>query len=148
MGRPATVGRALCYSGSVQLRLGRPAEAATALRQAVELAEQVADVTLFASSLTRLGAAEQELGNLDTALELHQQAFAAIPDQIAVELELEIRNRLAHCHLAAGRLAEAREQFESARALTATDARAHEDIVHRIFLMAGGAPAGRETATA
>ncbi|GAB3494133.1 AfsR/SARP family transcriptional regulator [Amycolatopsis cihanbeyliensis] len=89
------LGNTMCATGSVQLELGRPAEAAIALRQAVELAERLGDVQLHAFSLTRLGSAEQEMGNQDTGTRLHYRALAMVTEQTTVDLELEIRARLA-----------------------------------------------------
>jgi hypothetical protein len=108
----------LWYTGIDRPHLGRPADAATASGQTVEPAEQTAYVVLHAGSPTWLGASEQELGDLDTALELQHRALAALPDQPAVGLELEIRHRPADCHRAAGRHAAAQKQFELARAHT------------------------------
>ncbi|OZM82126.1 AfsR family transcriptional regulator [Pseudonocardia sp. MH-G8] len=151
IGSQATAGRTLYYSGSVKLDLGRPVEAATDLRQAIELAERVADVTLQASALSRLGAAEQALGNLDAAFELHHRALSMISDQTSVHLELELRNRLGGCHLAAGQHALAAEQFGLVRTLVATTAAGTTGAGARVGpleIWPGGGPGAEQVITA
>ncbi|QUH03519.1 tetratricopeptide repeat protein [Saccharopolyspora erythraea] len=117
LGNPAMTARTLCFTGSVHLARGRFAEAAIALRQAAELAEQVVDVMLHLGCLTRLGTAEQELGNLDAALGLQRRALAGVSEEMPGLVSLEVRYRYGLTCLAAGRPAEARAQFEQALAL-------------------------------
>lgn len=118
IGSPRMTAKTLCASGGLHLDLDRPAEAAAALRRAVELAGQAGAVPLRALGLTRLGTAEQELGNLNAAVRLHRRALAAVTEQTGAELEIEARNRLGASYLAAGGLAQAREQFELVLVLT------------------------------
>ncbi|WP_369805820.1 tetratricopeptide repeat protein [Amycolatopsis sp. M39] len=118
-GNPAMLGRVSSHIGSVRLHLGRPAEAAEPLREAVELAERVDDRLLLVSSLSRLGSAEQELGSLDLALSHHLRALGALTDQMSPWAEVEVRNRLGACRQARGEQEAAREQFDLAAAVTA-----------------------------
>ncbi|MGA6161670.1 BTAD domain-containing putative transcriptional regulator [Amycolatopsis magusensis] len=95
IGNPVMVARTLCYAGSVHLAMGNFAEAAACLRQGAEGAAEVSDRILYASCLTRRGTAEEELGELDLALELHQRALGQLTEQTYARLENEIRDRLA-----------------------------------------------------
>ncbi|AXB42799.1 AfsR/SARP family transcriptional regulator [Amycolatopsis albispora] len=103
VGNPSMVGRTLCYSGSVRLVMGDFAEAARCLRQGAEAAKEVSDGKLYVSCLTRLATAEQELGNLDVALELHQRALGQITDQTYGSLLTEVQERFAVTRRAADR---------------------------------------------
>jgi DNA-binding SARP family transcriptional activator/tetratricopeptide (TPR) repeat protein len=120
-GSPRAMAKALCYSGGLHLELGRYPEAAAELRRAVDTARRIGDVPVLTYGLTRLGTAEQGLGNVDTALDLHRQALSAITEQTATTLEMEVRNRLGESHLAAGDLAQAQRQFELVLTRTETN---------------------------
>ena len=128
---PRATAKALCYSAGLYLELSQHSDAANELRRAVELAEQIGDVPVFTYALTRLGTAEQGLGNIGAALELHRRALAAITDQTAAVLEMEVRNRLGDSHLAAGDFAQAQRQFERVLALTESNPSFTEDATAR-----------------
>src|SRR5207249_4545179 len=111
-----------CHFGDLQVELGRYADAAATLREGAKRAVRIGDLPLHAFVLTRLGTVTERLGSFDAAVELHERALAAINDQTSLELELEARLRLGHTHLAAGRTAAAREQFERLLQITQLDA--------------------------
>ncbi|MER5684190.1 BTAD domain-containing putative transcriptional regulator [Streptomyces sp. NPDC002205] len=118
-GRPRMLGRPLSCAADVHLRLGRYGEAKSSLREAVHLVEQAGDIFLCARSLTRLGTAEQGEGNLSAAIALHHQALvqlqllSPLTEPSYEWLEMDIRGRLGRAYLAAGRVREAREQFQA-----------------------------------
>ncbi|MGH3431148.1 MAG: tetratricopeptide repeat protein, partial [Mycobacteriales bacterium] len=112
IGSPRPIAKTLCYISVLHLDVGQYAEAVALLRRAADVAEDAGDRSLRALSLTRLGSAEQGLGNLDRAVELHHQALVAITEQTNVETEIEVRNRLGDTYLATGDGTKAREQFK------------------------------------
>lgn len=97
LGGPRLLGKALCYLACLHLDLERYEEAATGLRRAGDLAVAAGDRSLHAFSLARLGAAEEGLGHRDAARELYRRALGEVPGQMAIQLERDIRDRLAHC---------------------------------------------------
>ncbi|MET8129841.1 tetratricopeptide repeat protein [Streptomyces sp. NPDC005065] len=114
------LGRPLSCAADVHLRLGHYREAKRLLRQAVDLVQQGGDIFLCARSLTRLGTAEQGAGNLSAAIAFHHQALllhrqllSPLTEPSYEWLEMDIRSRLGRAYLAAGRVREAREQFQA-----------------------------------
>ncbi|MHC0433212.1 AfsR/SARP family transcriptional regulator [Streptomyces sp. O3] len=128
-GRPRMLGRVLSCAADIHLHLGQYGEAKRMLREAVRLVERCGDVFLCARSLTRLGTAEHGTGNLSAAIALHHQAFrrqqslSSLTEPSYDWLEMDIRSRLGRAYVAAGRIREAREQFQTV--LDIPDARAH-----------------------
>jgi tetratricopeptide (TPR) repeat protein len=75
---------------------------------------------LCARNLTRLGTAERSEGNPGAAIALHHQALLLqhqllnpLTDPNYDWLEMDIRSRLGHAYLAAGRVHEARREFQT-----------------------------------
>lgn len=128
-GRPRMTGRVLAFTADIHLRLGRYAKAEELLRAAVDLVAQGGDLFLCARSLTRLGTARQGMGDPGAALALHHQALlqhgslSPLTEPGYDWLEMDIRSRLGRAHVAAGRVREAREQFQAV--LDVHGARAH-----------------------
>ncbi|MFD7259257.1 BTAD domain-containing putative transcriptional regulator [Streptomyces sp. NPDC059874] len=128
-GRPRMTGRVLSCAADIHLRLGRYGEAKRLLREAVDLVAQGGDVFLCARSLTRLGTAHQGEGDPSAAIALHHQALSQhqllspLTEPGYDWLEMDIRSRLGRSYLAAGRIREAREQFQAV--LDVQDARAN-----------------------
>ncbi|MGD3112553.1 ATP-binding protein, partial [Streptomyces sp. YGL11-2] len=126
-GRPRMISRVLACAADVHLGLGDHAAARLLFRRAADLVEQVGDVLLHSLTLTRLGTAEQGAGNLSAATALHHQALARhrllspLTEPHCGRLEMDIRYRLGRTYVAAGRIAEAREQFRTALALPGAD---------------------------
>ncbi|MEU9111743.1 BTAD domain-containing putative transcriptional regulator [Streptomyces sp. NPDC048483] len=122
-GRPRMLARALICAADVRLDLGHYGEAKDLLHRAADLLEQVGDVLLHTLTLTRLGTAEQGVGNLSAAVALHQQALSQqrtlspLTNPHYVRLEMHIRCRLGRTFSAAGSVHEARKQFQTALAL-------------------------------
>ncbi|GHE50176.1 tetratricopeptide repeat protein [Streptomyces capitiformicae] len=118
-GRPGALGRVLSCAADIQLRLGRYGEAKDLLRRAVPLVEQVGDVFFCARSLTRLGTARTHEGAPNAAIALHHQALhqhrllSPLTQPGYHWLEMDIRTRLGHAYLAAGRAREAQAQFQA-----------------------------------
>ncbi|MFJ8013408.1 BTAD domain-containing putative transcriptional regulator [Streptomyces sp. NPDC096339] len=118
-GRPRMTGRVLSCAADIHLRLGRHAEAEELLRTAVDLVAQGGDVFLCARSLTRLGTARQGGGDPGAAIALHHQALlqhrllSPLTEPGYDWLEMDIRSRLGRAYTAAGRVREAREQFQA-----------------------------------
>ncbi|TJZ44667.1 tetratricopeptide repeat protein [Streptomyces piniterrae] len=138
-GRPRMLSRALTTTADVHLDLGHYGEAKHLYRRASDLAQQVGDVLLQALILTRLGSAEQGEGNLGVAVDLHHQALSRhqtlspLTEPQRDRLEMHIRARLGHTYSAAGRAAEAREQFRTALALPG----AGEHLEERALALSG-----------
>jgi len=82
-------------------------------RRAVELADQVGDAAIQVTTLSRLGTAEQELGDPDAAFETHHRALALLTEQTVFDPEVEVRNRLGGSLFAAGRTTAARAEFRT-----------------------------------
>ncbi|MEU1667569.1 BTAD domain-containing putative transcriptional regulator [Streptomyces sparsogenes] len=122
IGSPRILSKTLFRMGTLQLDRERHAEAAAALRRAAGLAERVGDVPLYAAVLGRLATAEECLGNVAGAVELHGRALAAVGERPGPRVEVEIRNRLGWRHAAAEDLTQARARCERAIAFPHTDA--------------------------
>ncbi|WP_329388587.1 NB-ARC domain-containing protein [Streptomyces sp. NBC_01351] len=118
-GRPRMRGRVLSCAADIHLRLGSWGEAKRLLREAVDLVAQGGDVFLCARSLTRLGTAHQGEGDFVAAVALHHQALlqhgllSPLTEPGYDWLEMDIRSRLGRAYVAAGRIHEAREQFQA-----------------------------------
>ncbi|MFH8569196.1 BTAD domain-containing putative transcriptional regulator [Streptomyces sp. NPDC017993] len=127
-GRPRMLSRALTCAADVRLALGHYGEAKSLLRRAADLLEQAGDILLHTLVLTRLGTAEQGEGNLSAAVALHRRALtqqeklSPLNDPNCVRLEMHIRCRLGGTYSAAGSVATAREQFQTALALPGASA--------------------------
>ncbi|AZM53657.1 SARP family transcriptional regulator [Streptomyces sp. WAC 01529] len=117
IGRPRMISKTLCFTAEAHLALGRHAEVRELARRAAELAGEVGDLQLRASSLSLLGAAEHGHGNLPLALTLQREALATLTEHTSRPLEREVRHRLGLTHEAAGHRAEAERQFRIARSL-------------------------------
>ncbi|MFE2325864.1 BTAD domain-containing putative transcriptional regulator [Streptomyces sp. NPDC059385] len=128
-GRLRMTGRVLSCAADIHLRLGRWTEAKRLLREAVDLVAQRGDVFLCARSLTRLGTAHQGEGDPGAAIALHHQALlqhgllSPLTEPGYDWLEMDIRSRLGRAYVAAGRIHEARDQFQAV--LDVHEARAH-----------------------
>ncbi|WP_432077400.1 AfsR/SARP family transcriptional regulator [Streptomyces sp. YPW6] len=129
-GRPRMLGRPLSCAADVHLRLGRYHEAKLLLHRAVDLVQQGGDAFLAVRSLTRLGTAEEGVGNTDVAIALHGQALFLQRQLLSPRtepsyawLEMDIRSRLGSACLSAGRIREAREQFRTVLAVHSTRVR-------------------------
>ncbi|MEU9121125.1 BTAD domain-containing putative transcriptional regulator [Streptomyces sp. NPDC048506] len=126
-GRPRMISRALVCAADVHLAMGRHGAARDLFRRGADLLQQVGDVLLHTLTLTRLGTAEQDAGNLSAATALHHQALSQhqllspLTEPHCDRLEMDIRYRLGRTHFAAGRVAEAREQFRTALAVPGAD---------------------------
>ncbi|MFC9235704.1 BTAD domain-containing putative transcriptional regulator [Streptomyces decoyicus] len=126
-GRPRMISMASGNAAGVHLDLGQYAEAKILYRRAADLAQRVGDVLMHALVLTRLGTAEHGEGNLSAAAALHHQALSQhrtlspLTEPNCDRLEMDIRYRLGRTYSAAGRVAEAREQFRTALALPGAD---------------------------
>ncbi|MFF5712404.1 BTAD domain-containing putative transcriptional regulator [Streptomyces sp. NPDC012756] len=115
--RPRTIAQSLCFVAGAHHALGRPAESARLLRRAVELADQAGDMTLRAAALSQLAAAEHGQGRLSAAVETHHEALSTLTEHTSTWLEMEVRIRLGSTYAAAGRRAEAHEEFRTALSL-------------------------------
>lgn len=126
-GRPRMISMASGNAAGVHLDLGQYAEAKILYRRAADLAQRVGGVLMHAIVLTRLGTAEHGEGNLSAAAALHHQALSQhrtlspLTEPHCDRLEMDIRHRLGRTYSAAGRVAEAREQFHTALALPGAD---------------------------
>lgn len=116
-GRPRTISSTLCFVADAHLALGRHAEATHLLRRAAELAREAEDLPLRAAGLSRLAAAEHVQGDLSSAVDTHHEALSALNRHTSTWLEMDVRIRLGSTYAAAGRHAEAHEEFRTALAL-------------------------------
>ncbi|MEU6168022.1 AfsR/SARP family transcriptional regulator [Streptomyces tanashiensis] len=116
-GRPRTIGSSLCFVAEAQLALGRTGEAVALLRRAADLAREAGDAPLRAAALSRLATAEHVEGRLRAAVDTHHEALSTLTEHTSTWLEMEIRIRLGSTYAAAGRRAEAREEFRTALSL-------------------------------
>ncbi|MEU7391679.1 AfsR/SARP family transcriptional regulator [Streptomyces tanashiensis] len=116
-GRPRTIGSSLCFVAEAQLALGRTAEAVALLRRAADLAREAGDAPLRAAALSRLATAEHVEGRLRAAVDTHHEALSTLTEHTSTWLEMEVRIRLGSTYAAAGRHAEAREEFRTALSL-------------------------------
>ncbi|MFE3381092.1 AfsR/SARP family transcriptional regulator [Streptomyces anulatus] len=131
-GRPRMLGRPLSCAADVHLRLGRYHEAKLLLHRAVDLVQHGGDAFLSVRSLTRLGTAEEGVGNPDVAIALHGQALflqrqllSPLTEPSYAWLEMDIRSRLGSAFLTAGRIREAHEQFLAVLAVHSNRVRRH-----------------------
>ncbi|MFD7777754.1 BTAD domain-containing putative transcriptional regulator [Streptomyces sp. NPDC059753] len=126
LGHPRAINRALTSTLDLYLYLDRPGTQAL-LRQVAGLIQETGDVTLHTLALTRLGTAEHSAGNLRAAAAAYQQALsqhrtlAPRDDPDHDRSEMDIRCRLGRSYCAAGRIAEARDQFRTALAVPGAD---------------------------
>ncbi|MFE3772529.1 BTAD domain-containing putative transcriptional regulator [Streptomyces sp. NPDC059122] len=131
-GRPRMISNVLTCTADVHLALGAYGRAKALYRHAADLAQQVGDVLLHAIILTRRGTAEHGDGNLSAAADLHHEALSRHrtlcprTEPHRDRLEMDIRSRLGRAYAAAGRVAEAREQFRAALALPGAEAHPEE----------------------
>jgi serine/threonine-protein kinase PknK len=101
--------RCLSLRGFVALRAGAFAEAASAYREAYELAEPAGLVDLVLNALSNLGNARQSLGQWGAALETYERALRlaqALDRRVSVR---SLRANLANLALEIGSFARARE---------------------------------------
>ncbi|ATL32619.1 AfsR/SARP family transcriptional regulator [Streptomyces formicae] len=117
IGRPRMISKTLCFTAETHLALGRHTEVKDLARRAAELAREVGDVQLRATSLSLLGAAEHGCGDLPLAITLQREALATLTEHTSRPLEMEVRRRLGRTYAAAGHPAEAERQFHIARSL-------------------------------
>ncbi|MEU6981870.1 BTAD domain-containing putative transcriptional regulator [Streptomyces sp. NPDC046324] len=120
-GRPGLIARFLCFAADARIALGRHAEAASLVGRAVELARDAGEEELHTVTLTRLGLVEQGRGRPHRAVDLHQEALSTLTERTSTWLEMDVRIRLGQSYAAAGRGAEARQQFRAALALPGAD---------------------------
>ncbi|MFJ8653071.1 AfsR/SARP family transcriptional regulator [Streptomyces rochei] len=116
-GRPRTISNVLCFTADAHLAAGHYAQATDLLRRAAELAQEAEDLPLRAASLSRLAMVEHTQGSLHSAVDTHHKALATLTSHTSAGLEMKVRIRLGSTYAAAGRYAEARQEFETALAL-------------------------------
>ncbi|MFB7587029.1 BTAD domain-containing putative transcriptional regulator [Streptomyces sp. NPDC056169] len=116
-GRPRTISSTLSFAADAHLALGRHAEATDLLRRAAELAREAEDLPLRADGLSRLAAAEHVRGDLRSAVDTHHEAVSTLTRHTSTWLEMGVRIRLGGTYAAAGRHAEARQEFRTALSL-------------------------------
>lgn len=116
-GRPRTICNALCFVADAHLALGRYTEATDLLRRAAELALEAEDPPLRTATLSRLATAEHVQGRLHAAVDTHHRALATLTEHTSTWMEMEVRVRLGSTYAAAGRRAEAQQEFETALSL-------------------------------
>ncbi|MGW0533594.1 AfsR/SARP family transcriptional regulator [Streptomyces sp. NPDC003032] len=126
IGRPRMISKTLCFTAEAHLALGRHTEVKGLARRAAELAQEVGDLQLRATSLSLLGAAEHGAaehghGDLLLAITLQREALATLTEHTSRPLEMEVRRRLGRTYAAAGRQAEAEQQFHIARSLAGAE---------------------------
>ncbi|MFD4029856.1 tetratricopeptide repeat protein [Streptomyces sp. NPDC058637] len=145
--RPRTISNALCFTADALLALGRHAEATDLLRRAVGLADEAGDPPLRAATLSRLATAQHLQGRLDLAVDAHHAALATLTRHTSTWLEMEVRTRLGSTYAAAGRHAEARQEFRSALALPGAGDHPRQYALARDGLNGTGTgrPAGEST---
>ncbi|WP_426362543.1 AfsR/SARP family transcriptional regulator [Streptomyces sp. E-08] len=116
-GRPRTISSALCFVAEALLALGRTTEAVGLLRRAADLAREADDAPLRAAALSRLATAEHAEGRLRAAVDTHHEALSTLTGHTSTWLEMEVRTRLGSTYAAAGRRAEAHQEFRTALSL-------------------------------
>ncbi|WP_078626962.1 AfsR/SARP family transcriptional regulator [Streptomyces exfoliatus] len=116
-GRPRTISSYLCFAADAHLALGRHTEATDLLRRAAELAREAEDLPLRAAGLSQLAAAEHVRGDLRSAVDTHHEALSTLNRHTSTWLEMGVRIRLGSTYAAAGRHAEARQEFRTALSL-------------------------------
>ncbi|MEU4103015.1 tetratricopeptide repeat protein [Streptomyces tanashiensis] len=80
-------------------------------------AREAGDAPLRAAALSRLATAEHVEGRLRAAVDTHHEALSTLTEHTSTWLEMEVRIRLGSTYAAAGRHAEAREEFRTALCL-------------------------------
>ncbi|MER5208825.1 BTAD domain-containing putative transcriptional regulator [Streptomyces sp. NPDC002825] len=128
-GRPRTISSSLCFVADAQLALGRTEEAVGLLRRAADLARAAGDALLHVLALSRLATAEQVRGELRAAVDTHHEALSTLTEHTGTWLEMEVRTRLGGTYAAAGRHAEAHQEFRTA--LSLPDAADHPEQYDR-----------------
>jgi tetratricopeptide (TPR) repeat protein len=116
-GRPRVISNVLCFTADTHLAAGHHARAEELLRRAAELAREADDLPLHAGSLSRLATVEHTRGSLRSAVDTHHQALATLTPHTNTGLEMKVRIRLGSTYAAAGRHAEARQEFRTALSL-------------------------------
>ncbi|MDU0301148.1 AfsR/SARP family transcriptional regulator [Streptomyces sp. PAL114] len=122
IGRPRAMSRALTSNLDLHLYLD-PSAARVLFHQVADLVQRTGDVLLHTLTLARLGTAEHNAGNLEAAAAVFRRALeqhgtpAPLDDPDRDRREMDLRCRLGRTYRAAGRLAEAREQFQTALAV-------------------------------
>ncbi len=122
IGRPRAISRALTSSLDLHLYLDPP-KARVMFGRVADLIQQTGDVLLHTLTLARLGTAEHSAGNLDAAAAVLRRALtqhrtlAPLGDPDHDRREMDIRCRPGRTYRAAGRVAEARDQFRAALAV-------------------------------
>jgi CHAT domain-containing protein len=103
-------------TGSIYMELGRPRDAADALREAVAVLEGHGYLEQANRARSELGAALEALGEHGEALAIQEKALVTWEGYHDVLGATRTRERLGDLHFAAGRLADAREVREKALA--------------------------------
>ncbi|MBK8069173.1 MAG: diguanylate cyclase [Rhodanobacteraceae bacterium] len=111
---------ALNAYSTMQRRAGNLYQALDGHTRALELARSLARPALVADSLAKIGRIYAELDDLEPALEFYRQAIAAA-DPLATRQLTELESDVAHVHLRAGRIDEARAAVARTRALAEAD---------------------------
>lgn len=88
------ISKTLCFIAEAHLALDRHAKVKDVARRAADLAQEVGDLQLRATSLSLLGAAEHGDGELPLAITLQQEALATLTEHTSRPLETEIRRLL------------------------------------------------------
>ncbi|MET9424607.1 hypothetical protein ABZY06_28380 [Streptomyces sp. NPDC006540] len=115
------------------------------LRQAAELAREAEDLPLRAASLPRPATVEHIQGSLHFAVDTHHRALAALTSHTSAGLEMEVRIRLGSTYAAAGRRAEARQEFRTALSLPGAGDHPRQFALGRDGLSGIGFPAEEST---
>jgi tetratricopeptide (TPR) repeat protein len=144
-GRPRAISNALCFAADTHLAVGQYAEAKNLLRRAAELAREAEDLPLRAASLSRLATVEHLQGSLHSAVDTHHEALATLTPHTSAGLEMEVRIRLGSTYAAAGRRAEARQEFRTALALPGAGDHPRQFALARDGLSSIGFPAEEST---
>ncbi|TXS46982.1 AfsR/SARP family transcriptional regulator [Streptomyces sp. t39] len=116
-GRLRVLSNSLCFLADTHLAIGQYAEARDVLLRAADLAREAGDLPLHAASLSRLATVEHARGSVHSAVDTHHQALATLTEHSSTGLEMDVRIRLGSTYAAAGRRAEAREEFRTVLAL-------------------------------
>ncbi|MFD3654650.1 BTAD domain-containing putative transcriptional regulator [Streptomyces sp. NPDC058620] len=145
-GRPRMISKTLCFAADAHVALGRHTEATALLLRAAELAREAGDLPLRTVCLSQLAAAEHVQGNLLSAVDTHHEALSTLTEHTSTWLEMEVRIRLGSTYVAAGRRAEARQEFRTALSLPGARDHPREYGMARDGL-SGTAPAARPSGT-
>ncbi|MFC9084695.1 tetratricopeptide repeat protein, partial [Streptomyces sp. NPDC057062] len=149
IGRPRALSRALTSNLDLHLYLD-PSAARVLFRRVADLIQRTGDVLLHTLTLARLGTAEHNAGNLDAAAEVFRRALAQhgtpgpLDDPDHDRREMDLRCRLGRAYRAAGRTAEAREQFRGALSVPGADRypKEHKQAVEGLAATEGPVRAG------